>query len=157
MRSAHVLGLMSAMLAGAGCLTKTPPKVEPVTHVDSDPRILLFAVGKADVSGADAAYELGYAVALLEEHPSLRALVIGRSDGASVTGYALELCLKRALAVKQALVAHGVTADRVHIGVPRDASGARVSTLNRRAEIVLYDPAAGDPAVKLAVDVDGAR
>jgi hypothetical protein len=149
--------VLASLLLTTGCAARSAPPIAPCATVDPDERVILFGIGRSEVSGADAAYELGYAVAMLEEHASMRALVIGRADGKSMQGMSLELSVKRALAVKQALVDHGVAADRVRVGVPREGGAARVSTLNRRAEIVLYDPAAGDPASRLAVDVDVAR
>jgi peptidoglycan-associated lipoprotein len=64
---------------------------------------------------ADAQAAIVHAAVYLTEHPAIRVAVGGFSDERGSSDYNVALGLKRANAVKEALVAAGVAADRVHV------------------------------------------
>jgi len=63
---------------------------------------------------ADAAYELDYLIALLEQHPSMDIELAAHTDSRGETDYNRWLSRARAKSAKQYLLNHGITKDRIH-------------------------------------------
>ncbi len=94
-----------------------------------------FAVGKTglNASGSKAVAE---AVAALKADPALKALLSGFADPSGNADKNMELAKQRAFAVRDAMVASGVSGDRVELKKPDLAIGATVSADSRRVDIL---------------------
>lgn len=146
-----LLGPMGCGLGHADC-----PKVAAVSakYEAPDERIVLFAIGNTDVSSPEASFELGYVVALLDERANMHALIVGHADPQGSPKVNQELSLRRARAVRQHLIKHGVKPERVMIATPHDASGPAGSGLNRRADVYVYDPLEEEASKRLGYAVE---
>ncbi|WP_079415928.1 OmpA family protein [Thiomonas intermedia] len=93
-----------------------------------------FASGKADLAaGADAALkQVGEAVA--QGHT---AVISGYHDATGSAALNAELAKKRALAVRDALVAQGVPADRITLEKPAETTGGASAAEARRVEVTV--------------------
>jgi outer membrane protein OmpA-like peptidoglycan-associated protein len=105
---------------------------------------VLFDTGRAELKpGADRA--LDQLARFMREHPERSVLVEGHTDSTGSHGLNMELSQRRADAVRTALVARGIEADRVSsVGygpqyaiASNDNAGGR--QLNRRVEVVISD------------------
>lgn len=151
MRAALVVLLLAC--AGLGCVSSVPAKYDP-----PDERFVLFNTSSVDVTNADGYFALGYVVAMLEEHPTYRVLVVGHADTTGSTDRNRDLCFRRARSVRKILLSHGVTEDRVTIAAPQQGGDAAMSAmLSRRADVYLYDPKQEDVLKRLGYPVDSAR
>ena len=121
----------------AGGASATSPKVERLPSrvgFDFDSYELRASERSAVEMAAAAFWRLGGTGLLIVE---------GHTDSAGGAAYNLDLSLKRARAVKRALVASGVPAARIRTygyGFERllDGGGGGLGPLNRRAEFVLH-------------------
>lgn len=84
---------------------------------------------------------------IMRDHPFVEIIVIGHADERGTDAYNRELGEERAHAVRDAMVAEGIDADRIHIASHGenhdlvDTDSLRAWSLDRRAEfVVLSDP-----------------
>ncbi|MDA8245223.1 OmpA family protein [Acidithiobacillus sp.] len=83
---------------------------------------------------------------LMEQHPSLRIRLEGHTDQVGSAIYNRKLSLSRALAVKSALIAHGIVEQRIEVtglGATRPIAGNDTDAgraQNRRVEVVDLSP-----------------
>ena len=103
---------------------------------------VLFASGKANLLPGSQR-TIDKLAAFLEENPERKVLIEGHTDNIGSTTYNLDLSLRRAQAVKEALVAKGVDPERIvaqgygemyPVASNADAAGRQ---RNRRVEIVI--------------------
>jgi outer membrane protein OmpA-like peptidoglycan-associated protein len=93
-----------------------------------------FASGKADLAaGADAALKQ-VAQAVAQGHS---VVVSGYHDATGSAALNAELAKKRALAVRDALQAQGIPADRITLEKPTEATGGANAVEARRVEVVV--------------------
>ncbi|MGC8508261.1 MAG: OmpA family protein [Thiomonas sp.] len=93
-----------------------------------------FASGKADLAaGADAALKQ-VAQAVAQGHS---VVVSGYHDATGSAALNAELAKKRALAVRDALQAQGIPADRITLEKPTEATGGANAAEARRVEVVV--------------------
>lgn len=90
----------------------TPPPPAPAGRVVYRLGDLLFATGQAELQPAATA-TLDGMVASIAKEPNRRIVVEGHTDSSGDSARNLELSQRRADAVRQYLIAHGVAADRV--------------------------------------------
>lgn len=145
------LGLVLVALSSAACINGASggAKYEP-----PDERIVLFASGSADAGSTEGYFALGYVVALLDEHPSYHALIIGHADSKGSADANREICFRRARAVRKVLMEHGADAKRLLIGAPRVQEGVSMPALSRRADVYVYDPVQDEVSKRLGYQVD---
>ncbi len=105
---------------------------------------VLFASGKATLLPG-ARRTLDKLVTFLKENPERKVLIEGHTDNVGSSAYNLDLSLRRAEAVKEALVAQGIDPERIvaqgygeiyPVASNADAAGRQ---RNRRVEIVILD------------------
>jgi len=105
---------------------------------------VLFAFGKADLS-AGAVRNLDKLTGFLEKHPNRNVLVEGHTDSIGSDEFNQVLSQKRADAVKEALVAKGISPDRIltkGYGKQFPVAGNDTESgrqLNRRVEVVILN------------------
>jgi outer membrane protein OmpA-like peptidoglycan-associated protein len=93
-----------------------------------------FASGKADLAaGADAALKQ-VAEAVAQGHS---VVISGYHDATGSAALNAELAKKRAFAVRDALVAQGVPADRITLEKPAETTGGVSGAEARRVEVVV--------------------
>lgn len=93
-----------------------------------------FASGKADLAaGADAALKQ-VAEAVAQGHS---VVVSGYHDTTGSAALNAELAKKRALAVRDALEAQGIPADRITLEKPAETTGGASAAEARRVEVVV--------------------
>ncbi len=128
-----------------------PPTPEPVTEIPQEIKTVmielsntLFAFDRFDLS-AEAVVELDKVVAWLKENPELHAEVAGHTDSVGSDDYNLRLSERRAKAVYDYFVEHGIGASRLSwkgYGESRpvaDNATAEGRRLNRRVELKTAD------------------
>jgi outer membrane protein OmpA-like peptidoglycan-associated protein len=140
-------------LSAAGCAPSPPPRPAAPAVDTSDAWFAYFGPGSHQLSAPDSFFSLGYVVALLDLEPQLQVLVIGHAD-AGRGEYTRTLSLKRARAVREVLMKHGVAASRILVGSPKDKSEPADPSLSRRADIYVYDPVAEEVSHRLGYAVD---
>ena len=119
--------------------TPAPAPSGKVTYTLGD---VLFASGKSDLEPAATA-TLDGLVASLNKDPNSHIVIEGYTDNAGKPDYNRELSQRRADAVMQYLVAHGIAADRVTaVGKGEDSPVSSNATAdgrrkNRRVNIVV--------------------
>jgi OOP family OmpA-OmpF porin len=92
---------------------------------------------------------LANAAEVIKNHPGLKVEIQGHTDAVGSDEYNLKLGLKRAEAVREALAANGVAADRLSVSSRgerqpiADNQKAKGRSLNRRVEIHVREPGAG--------------
>ena len=103
---------------------------------------LTFDIASANLTPSALA-DLDGVAAVMREHPSVQILLEGHTDSTGTTAAAQKLSAGRANAVKKALVARGVAADRIAtagIGAERPIASndtAEGRAKNRRTELVI--------------------
>ncbi|MFO0761166.1 MAG: OmpA family protein [Byssovorax sp.] len=140
MRAARLLlpALLALSLAGAGCAGASGGQGKK-KYEAPDERFVFFSTGQITIA-PEGYFGVGYTVALLESDPSFHVLVVGHADQRGKADQNKELSLKRARVVRRALLDHGVKAERILIGVPRDGNESTVAELGRRVDLFVYDP-----------------
>lgn len=93
-----------------------------------------FAVGKAQLDAADQA-AVGKTVEALAAKPAGIVLLSGFHDASGDPVKNVELAKQRALAVREALLAGGVAAERIKLRKPESALGSGSAEEGRRVEI----------------------
>ncbi len=92
-------------------------------------------------------------VAILDQRPSLAVLIVGHADAGRGEA-ARNLAYRRARAVRDVLLKHGVAAKRVLIAAPKDKGEPTDPSLSRRADIWVYDPAVEEVSHRLGYEVE---
>jgi hypothetical protein len=148
---------------GGACLplAETPKSAPPTSSAAAtakydapDERVVLFPAGVADVTTPEASFELGYVVAVMDDHPEMHALVVGHADPSGTPTYNHDLSLKRARSVRDNLLKHGVPRARVMIAVPKEQGKPASKGLERRADVYVYDPLQDEASTRLGYEVD---
>jgi outer membrane protein OmpA-like peptidoglycan-associated protein len=105
---------------------------------------VLFAFNKAELS-PQAAPRLDKLASFLAQFPDRKMLIEGYTDSVGSDAYNLELSSRRAAAVRDALVARGVAANRIaargygKVYPVADNASPEGRAMNRRVEIVIAD------------------
>lgn len=139
-----------APLLALGCVG--PAK--SAAYEPPDERFVLFTSASSEVTNSDGFFALGYVVAMLEEHPRYRALIVGHADTTGPSDRNRDLCFKRARAVRKVLLSHGVSEARIQLAAPKVIDATSNPMLSRRADVYLFDPALEDVAKRLGYDVE---
>ncbi len=138
---ALVIGLVIGLTVYVTGQTNT--KAAPVAAMAEVPEIaevgealakLYFDSGKADLP-ANAADEVAKVVAKLQEDPSKIVLISGYHDETGGAAVNAEVAKARAVALKDALIAAGVPADKVAMRKPAVALGGTDAAEARRVEV----------------------
>lgn len=95
---------------------------------------LYFDSGKAELP-ANAAEEVAKVVAKLQEEPAKLVLISGYHDETGGAAVNAEVAKARALAVKDALIAAGISADKVNLRKPAITLGGGEAAEARRVEV----------------------
>lgn len=95
---------------------------------------LYFDSGKAELP-ANAAEEVAKVVAKLQEEPAKLVLISGYHDETGGAAVNAEVAKARALAVKDALIAAGIPADKVNLRKPAITLGGGEAAEARRVEV----------------------
>ena len=108
---------------------------EPEIAEVGEPLIkLYFDSGKAELP-ANAAEEVAKVVAKLQEEPAKLVLISGYHDETGGAAVNAEVAKARALAVKDALIAAGIPADKVNLRKPAITLGGGEAAEARRVEV----------------------
>lgn len=127
--------------AAAASATLTAASTAPAADADGA-RVVVengvikfyFASGKADLAtGADAALKQ-VAEAVAQGHT---VVISGYHDATGSAALNAELAKKRAMAVRDALVAQGVPADRITLEKPAETTGGMSAAEARRVEVTV--------------------
>ena len=127
--------------SSAAAAMATPPAVAASAAADGA-RVLVdngvvtfyFASGKADLAaGADAALKQ-VAAAVAQGHT---VVVSGYHDATGSAALNAELAKKRALAVRDALQAQGIPADRITLEKPAETTGGASAAEARRVDVTV--------------------
>lgn len=131
--------------------TPAPPVVHQLVHAKKTKRGLVFTLGsvlfatdKENLNGnaRNSVHELS---SYLQDHPSRNIRIEGYTDSTGSNKYNQALSVRRALAVKAALVKEGVRKERIQtkgygphfpVATNKTADGRQ---LNRRVEVVISD------------------
>ena len=113
---------------------------EPVEMIHYELHSITFAIENAAISKSQYAI-IDKIVAFMEENPTINIEIAGHTDNSGTDEHNMELSLKRAAAVMEALIERGISVTRMEvIGfgannplVPNDSDGNKA--LNRRVEI----------------------
>ncbi len=144
------LAALFLFASATGCLLPAKDaKYDP-----PDERFVLFTSASADVTNADGFFALGYVVAMLEEHPTYRVLIVGHADTTGTSDRNRDLCYRRARSVRKILLSHGVAEASVMIAAPQSADAGTTAMLSRRADVYLYDPQREDIAKRIGYPID---
>ena len=95
---------------------------------------LYFDSGKAELP-ANAAEEVAKVVAKLQDEPAKLVLISGYHDETGGAAVNAEVAKARALAVKDALIAAGIPADKVNLRKPAITLGGGEAAEARRVEV----------------------
>jgi len=117
-----------------------------------DDRFVLFAAGRVDFA-SDGYFTVGYVAGILDGSPAYHVLIVGHADQAGKSDANREISIKRAHAVRRMLIDHGINEGRIQIAVPRE-EGPTISSLGRRADIFIYDPAQDNAARRIGYPVE---
>lgn len=105
-------------------------------------RGIVFASGGAELS-AESEAVIAAAAEMLAAHPTLRVIVVGHSDNEGGLEANIALSRRRAEAVRAALLAHGIAAERLraegvgYLAPITSNASAEGRARNRRVELVL--------------------
>ena len=134
---------MQAASAPAMAASATPAVASTAPAADADgARVVVengvikfyFASGKADLAtGADAALKQ-VSEAVAQGHT---VVISGYHDATGSAALNAELAKKRAMAVRDALVAQGVPADRITLEKPAETTGGMSAAEARRVEVTV--------------------
>lgn len=117
----------SAQVAAPAAVAEIVPVGEPLAKV-------YFAVGEAKLNDADQAV-VGKTLAALAANPKAIVLLSGFHDPSGDPARNAQLAKDRATAVRDALAAGGVAADRVKLRRPESTLGSGSPEEGRRVEI----------------------
>lgn len=152
MKSNYVLWVTALLLCVSGCASKekrgsgdgsSAQEGEARTLLDKRLTPVYFIYDQSDLK-VDAKGTLAQHLAYLKENPNVKIQIEGHCDERGTVEYNLALGEKRALSVKDYLVAGGVPTSRftfISYGEERPAEAGSTEdmwTKNRRAEFVLY-------------------
>ena len=147
-----------AILAAIGCSSAPEPRPAgtPTKRYQApDERVVFFGAGSAELRYAEAFFALGYVSALLDQNRALHVLVIGHADRRSGDGTDIEgMAWRRARAVREKLMAHGIGPDRILLGVPRAQKQELAPNMARRADVFVYDPVEDEASQRLGYEVE---
>jgi len=117
--------------------TPTPgsPEASPPTRPPGATLVVNFATGKATLDAEAMRLVKGFAPAMKAGTNPID--VTGFSDRTGDRAANVDLAKRRAMAVRDALVAEGIPADRVRLAPPRDVTGAGSDSEARRVEIAV--------------------
>jgi K(+)-stimulated pyrophosphate-energized sodium pump len=118
--------------------SEASPAVVPVVVVVGVPNRVHFDSGSDAISAAGKRIVGGYAQAL-KQNPEAKVELSGFADPSGDAAKNLELAKMRAMTVRDALVGHGVTAERISLVKPTDVIlvGQERDADARRVDIVL--------------------
>lgn len=137
-----------------GCAsTQAGPSPPPKKYEAPDERFVFFAHAKADVL-SDGYFNIGYITALLDVDTSLHVLIIGHADQNARGAANRDISLRRARAVRKVLLDHGIKGSRVLVAAPREQSESTLAQLNRRADLILYDPLQDEASKRLGYEIE---
>lgn len=131
------------LVFGVAMWKSTPPPAAPAAAVTTEAEIapvgdalakVYFAVGQAALNDADQAV-VSQTMAALALNPNAIVLLSGFHDASGDPAHNAELAKGRAEAVRDALVAGGVAADRVKFRKPESMVGTGSAEEGRRVEI----------------------
>lgn len=114
--------VVNAMLSAAVDATLTPPPAAIVTETATVAEILYFAVGSADLP-ADASAKLARLADAARASTVTSVQISGYHDASGGAAKNAELAKQRALAVRHALEANGVSPDRLQMSKPVETTG----------------------------------
>jgi hypothetical protein len=138
-----------------GCSSAPPPAAPARAYRPPDERLVFFGPGAAEMRSAEAFFSLGYVTAQLDANRALHVLLIGHADRRSGDGVeVVDMAWRRARAVRTALLAHGVGAERILLGVPRTPKQDVPPNLARRVEVYVYDPVQDEASQRLGFEVE---
>lgn len=100
--------------------------------------VVHFASASAQLP-SDAGAEIAGVIDALQASPSRRALLAGFHDPTGNASFNADLARKRAFAVRDALVAQGVPAERIILRKPEQTTGSGTNAEARRVELRLLD------------------
>jgi hypothetical protein len=138
LRALLALTLALAIGAGLGCAGAQGPAGKK-KYEAPDERFVFFTSGQITVA-PEGFYGIGYTAAMLDAEPAFHVLVVGHADQRGKADQNREISLKRARAVRRVLLDHGVKAERILVGVPRDGNESTMTELGRRVDLFVYDP-----------------
>lgn len=110
------------------------PEIAEIAEVGEPLIKLYFDSGKAELP-ANAAEEVAKVVAKLQEEPAKLVLISGYHDETGGAAVNAEVAKARALAVKDALIAAGISADKVNLRKPAITLGGGDAAEARRVEV----------------------
>lgn len=110
------------------------PEIAEIAEVGEPLIKLYFDSGKAELP-ANAAEEVAKVVAKLHEEPAKLVLISGYHDETGGAAVNAEVAKARALAVKDALIAAGIPADKVNLRKPAITLGGGDAAEARRVEV----------------------
>ena len=114
--------VVNAMLSAAVDPTLTPPLAATATETATVAEILYFAVGSADLP-ADASAKLARLADAARASTVTSVQISGYHDASGGAAKNAELAKQRALAVRHALEANGVSPDRLQMSKPVETTG----------------------------------
>lgn len=100
--------------------------------------VVHFASASAQLP-SDAGAEIAGVIDALQASPSRRVLLAGFHDPTGNASFNADLARKRAFAVRDALVARGVPAERIILRKPEQTTGSGTNAEARRVELRLLD------------------
>ena len=119
---------------------KGDARPEPVLESTEAPEpFLLFFARGSDKLTAASEVTVAAAVKAARDLGVTDFAVTGHANEARLAEYNMELALRRANAVREALIAHGIASAQISVaGRVRLAGGAETGPANRRVEIILF-------------------
>ena len=130
--------VVNAMLSAAVDATLTPPFAATATETETATllEILYFAVGSADLP-ADASAKLARLADAARASTVTSVQISGYHDASGGAAKNAELAKQRALAVRHALEANGVSPDRLQMSKPVETTGGTDPKDSHRVEMRL--------------------
>jgi len=129
-----VVAVVYGASAGKGYKPATAPVAAEIAPVGEALAKVYFAIGKAELDEADKGV-VGKTLEALGANPKAIVLLSGFHDPSGDSAKNAELAKQRAKAVRDALVAGGVAADRIKFRKPESTVGTGSPEEGRRVEI----------------------